>query len=78
MWKYVTGKVNRASVCQMSAVIQVHSHDGITRLQQCELYCHVCLSTGMWLYVDVLAAEQLLWLALWQDSSTISTHWHPP
>ena len=54
-----TGKVNRASVCQMSAVIQVHSHESITRIHECKKYSHICLSTGMWLYICVSAAEQL-------------------
>ena len=52
-----TGKVDRASVCQMSAVIQVHTHHSVTRLKQCKLYCHVCLCTGVRLYVDILCVK---------------------
>ena len=44
----------------MSAMIQIHTHHSITGLQACELYCHICLCTGMRLYIDVLSAEQFL------------------
>ena len=53
-----TGKVDRASVCQMSAVIQVHTHHSVTRLKQCKLYCHICLCSGMWLYIGIGASKQ--------------------
>ena len=58
--KIGSGEVRGASVCQVSAVGQILSHDGIARLQHGELYCHIGLRAGMGLYVHILAAEQLL------------------
>ena len=45
---------------QMSAVIQVHAHDRITRFQYGKLHCHIRLCSGMGLYIGIITAEQLL------------------
>ena len=42
----------------MSAVIQVHAHNSITRFQHCDKYRHVCLRAGMRLYVCIITAKQ--------------------
>ena len=44
---------------QMSAVIQIHTHNGIAGLQHSELHCHICLCSGMWLYISIITAKQL-------------------
>ena len=44
----------------MSAMIQVHTHNGIAGFQYRELYCHIRLCTGMRLYVGIITAKQLL------------------
>lgn len=45
---------------QVSAMIQIHSHDLVSRLKHGEHNCHICLCTGMWLNIDIFTAEQLL------------------
>ena len=45
---------------QMSAVIQIHTHNDIAGLQHSELHCHICLCSGMGLYIGIITAEQLL------------------
>ena len=56
--KISSGKVYGASMGQMSAVIQVHTHNRVSGLQHRELNRHVGLSAGMGLHVDVLASEK--------------------
>ena len=41
-------------------MIQIHSHDLVSRLKHGEHNCHICLCTGMWLNIDIFTAEQLL------------------
>ena len=55
-----TGHVDRASVCQVSAMVQIHSHDRVTRLADCKLYGHVGLCSGVGLYICIITAKQLL------------------
>jgi len=55
-----TGNVNRASVCQMSAVVKVHTHDGISGVTYCKLNGKVSLCSGMRLYVSIICSEQFL------------------
>ena len=45
---------------QMSAVIQIHTHNGIAGLQHSELHCHICLCSGMGLYIGIITSKQLL------------------
>ena len=45
---------------QMSAVIQVHTQDGITGLQYGKLHRHVRLCSGMRLYIGIITAKQFL------------------
>ena len=51
------GKVHRTSMCQMSAMIQIHSHKGISQIHQGKKYSHICLCTGMRLYIGISAAK---------------------
>ena len=46
-------------MCQMSAVIQIHAHNGITGIQHCKLHCQISLCTGMRLYICVITAKEL-------------------
>ena len=55
-----TGNVNRAAVAQVTAVIQVHAHNRISRIQNGKENSQVCLCTGMWLYIGIIAAKQFL------------------
>ncbi len=43
----------------MSAVIQVHPHESVARLQYGKKHRHIRLCPGMRLYIDILAAKQL-------------------
>ena len=36
---------------QMSAMRQVKAHKSISGLKNCHQHCHICLGTGVWLYV---------------------------
>ena len=45
---------------QMSAVIQIHTHDSITGLQYSKLHCHIRLCSGMRLYIGIITAKQFL------------------
>ena len=56
--KIFSGHIHRASVCQMSAVIQVHAHDRISRIQYGKLYRHIGLCAGMGLYIGIVTAKQ--------------------
>ena len=54
----LAGNIYRTSVCQMSAVIQIHTHDGISRLTYRELYRKVCLCARVRLYIGIGTSEQ--------------------
>ena len=43
----------------MPAVIQIHTHESISRLHHGKKDRHICLCTGMRLYIDILAAKEL-------------------
>ena len=45
-------------MCQMSTMIQIHTHYSISRLQHCKKDCHICLCSGMWLYIGIGASKQ--------------------
>ena len=55
--KIFSRNIDRWAVCQMSAVIQIHSHYFISRLQHCKKYCQVCLCSWMWLNICILTAK---------------------
>ena len=44
----------------MSAVIQVHAHDGVPGLTDRELHRHIGLGPGMRLHIGVVTAEEFL------------------
>ncbi len=52
--------INRTSVRQVPAVVQIHTHNGIPRLTDCKLYRHICLCAGMRLYIGIVTAKKLL------------------
>ena len=52
--------VHRAAMGQMSAMVQVHAHDGIPGLAYRELHRHIGLGPGMRLHIGVVTAEEFL------------------
>ena len=52
--------IGGAAVCQMSALAQVHAHQGIAGFEDREFYRQVGLRAGVRLDIRVLAAEELL------------------
>ena len=44
----------------MSATVQAHAHNGISCLQHRHKYRHIGLCAGMWLYIGIITAKQLL------------------
>ena len=58
--KIQSGKVYGASMGQMAAMVQVHSHYGIPRLQHRNKRRHIGLGARMGLHVGIITAEQLL------------------
>ena len=43
---------------KVSAMVQVHPHHRIPRVQHSELHGHICLGAGMWLHIGVFAAKK--------------------
>jgi len=56
----LAGQVGRRTVGQVTAVTEVHAHDGIARLQDREIDGLIGLRTGMRLHVGVFGTEQAL------------------
>ena len=54
-----SGHIDRRTMRQMSAVIQIHAHVGISRFKHCEKYCHICLRARVRLDIGILTAEEL-------------------
>ena len=54
------GEIHRGPVAQVAAMRQVHTHNGITGLQEGEIDGHIGLAAGMGLDVGVRRAEDLL------------------
>ena len=54
------GNICGAAVGQMSAIGQAHTHHGITRLKQRQLYGCIGLGTGVGLHIGKLSAKQIL------------------
>ena len=55
-----TGNINRGSMAQMTALRQVHAHDGIARFQESKIHSHIGACTAMSLYISKISIEQLL------------------
>ena len=55
----LTRDIDLGTMGQMSAFIQVHAQDGITRLEQRKVNGDICLSARMRLDICVFSAEQL-------------------
>ena len=51
--------VYRRTVSEVSSVSQIESHERVSRFQACHHYGHVCLGSGMRLYVCIFSTEQL-------------------
>ena len=49
--------VDRRTVREMSAVVEVHAHNRVARLQDCKLYCHICLCAGVRLHICVVTPK---------------------
>jgi hypothetical protein len=56
----LAGEVDRAAVCEVAAVGQVHRQDRVAGLELREVDRHVRLRAGMRLDIDVIGAEKLL------------------
>ena len=54
------GKIHRASVGQMAAVVQIHAHNRITRFQHGYKNRHIGLGAGVRLHIGIVTAKQLL------------------
>ena len=52
-------KVDLGPVSQMAAVVKLHAHHGVARLQQRKIHCHIGLGSAVGLHVGVLRSEQL-------------------
>ena len=55
-----SGKIHRTSVGEMAALIQIHAHNRVSRLQHGNEHRHIGLGTGVGLHIGVIAAKQLL------------------
>ena len=55
----LAGHIHRRAVGQMTALRQVHAHDGIAQIEQGEVDGQIGLCAGVGLDVGVLCAEQL-------------------
>ena len=42
----------------MTALGQVESHEGISRIQDCHLHCEICLGAGMRLDICIFSIKQ--------------------
>ena len=58
--KVLAGDRGFRAVGQMTALAEVHAHDGVARLQQGKVYRHIGLRAGMGLHIGMLCAEELL------------------
>ena len=59
--KIFTGDIDRGSMAQMPAVVQVHAHNRISGLQQRKERGQICIGSAVRLYIGVLRAEQFLY-----------------
>ena len=57
--KIFSGHIDRRSMRQVTAMIQVHSHHFISRSEHCKLHCHIRLCPGVRLHIDIFTAKQL-------------------
>ena len=55
----LTGHIYGRAVGKVSALVEVHAHNGVTGLEHGEVYSHVSLSARMGLNVSVLCSEKL-------------------
>ena len=56
--KVLAAHVNRAAVCQVTAVRETHTHDRVTRLKECKEDCHIGLCAGMGLNVGITCIKK--------------------
>ena len=47
------------AVCEVSALVEVHTHNGVAGIQHCEVYSHICLCARVRLNVGVIGSEKL-------------------
>ena len=55
----LAGHVHGRAVGQMTALRQIHAHDGIAQIQQSKINCQIGLCTGVGLNIGIFCAEQL-------------------
>ena len=53
----LAGEVYRTAVGEMSSLVQSHTQNRVSRLQDGEVGCHVRLRPAVWLHVDILRSE---------------------
>ncbi len=45
---------------KMAAMVEVHTHKGVARLETCHENCHIGLCAGMRLHIGIFRPEKLL------------------
>ncbi len=52
--------VHCRTVAQVSALVEVQSHELVAWLQHCQQHCSICLCSGVRLYIGIFCTEELL------------------
>ena len=55
--KIFSWNIYRWTMCKMSSVCKAHTHNCVTRINQCKEYGKVSLSAWMWLYIYILTSK---------------------
>lgn len=55
--KIGTGNIYRGSMAKMTALGQVHTHDGIAGFQESKVHGHIGAGTAVSLYVSIFGME---------------------
>ena len=58
--EHETGEVHRATVAEVTAVAEVHTHELVAGLEAGHEHCHVCLGAAVGLHVGPLCSEEFL------------------
>src|SRR5437016_11317820 len=56
--KEFAGKIGFVAVSEMPAVAEIHRQNLVARLEEREIYRHVCAAAAVWLDIRVLGAEE--------------------
>ena len=49
--------IDRAAMAEVTAIVEAHTHEGVTGLHEGEEYGHICLSTRMGLDVGIAGTK---------------------